>query len=90
MSEEEKTRSEKCVNCGSAEIDRLAKNRFKCRHCGSIFETVIPKVFIQPGANVVFGKNVSVKGAMEIESGASVEFKNTVEFNEDGFETREN
>ncbi len=83
----EKNRAEKCVNCGGSEIERLAKNKYKCRHCSSVFETVVPRVFIAPGADVTFGNNVSINQGLEIESGAKVKFTGKVKIDEEGIHT---
>lgn len=80
---------EECAQCGSLEIKRVAKNKFKCQHCGCVYQVVVPKVFVQKGANVIFGKNIEIKGGLEIEAGARVEFQGKVEILEDGIHIRE-
>ncbi|KQC13067.1 MAG: hypothetical protein APR63_01305 [Desulfuromonas sp. SDB] len=77
---------QQCVQCGSMDIKKIKHNRFKCQHCGCIYQFVVPKIFIEKGAEVHFGKNVSMKGGLEIQSGAKVYFHDQVEIFEEGDE----
>lgn len=78
---------EKCVQCGAADLEDLDEEKLKCRYCGCVYRIVVPRVFINRGADVTFGKGVSIRGGVEIESGAKVNFKGHVEILEDGIET---
>lgn len=70
-----------CSQCGSTDFKKEGEEFLRCAHCNSLYkmqqpEAEKPKVVIQGGANVVFGKNsnVTIKGGMLIEKGANVEF----------------
>ena len=77
-------KKERCVQCGSIDIKKTKKNRYKCNHCGCVYQFIVPKIFIKKGANVHFGSNVSMKGGIEVEEGANVTFHGEVEIIEDG------
>ncbi len=51
-----------CTQCGSTDFEDVELKRVRCTSCGSLFEVLTkePKVVINKGANVVFGKNANV------------------------------
>ncbi len=71
-----------CTQCGSTDFEELSGRRVRCVHCGSLFQlmTSEPRVVINKGANVVFGKksNVEIRGDLEIQTGAHVDIQGTV------------
>jgi DNA-directed RNA polymerase subunit RPC12/RpoP len=71
-----------CTQCGSTDFQEAGVKRVRCAHCGSLFRVVTtePALIISKGANVVFGRNanVEVRGDVEIESGANVDFNGKV------------
>jgi DNA-directed RNA polymerase subunit RPC12/RpoP len=77
-----------CTQCGSTDFEDLGGGRVRCSHCGSLFEVLTkePKVVINKGANVVFGKNadVEIRGDMRVESGANVDVEGHVTVLSDG------
>lgn len=54
----------------------------RCTFCGSLFEvlTTDPKLVINKGARVIFGKNanVVVRGNVQIEDGADVDIQGNI------------
>ncbi len=77
-----------CSQCGSTDFEDVELKRVRCTSCGSLFEllTKEPKVIINKGANVVFGKNanVEVRGDIEVASGANVDVLGKVTVLSDG------
>ena len=77
-----------CTQCGSTDFEGIAIRRVRCTSCGSLYEVLTkePKVVINKGANVVFGKNanVEVRGDIEVASGAKVDVQGKVTVLSDG------
>jgi DNA-directed RNA polymerase subunit RPC12/RpoP len=71
-----------CTQCGSTEFEDVQPNRVRCAHCNSLFQLITnePKVVINKGARVIFGKNanVEVRGDLDVQSGANVEIQGKV------------
>ena len=71
-----------CTQCGSTDFDDAGIRRVRCTHCGSLFEVITgePKLTINKGANVIFGRNanVEIRGDVEIQSGAKVDIEGKV------------
>jgi hypothetical protein len=67
---------EGCPQCGARGL-KWDDNMLRCVYCDSVFEVVPetkPKVIVCKGANVVFGKGVTIGGDLKIEPGANVKF----------------
>jgi rubredoxin len=71
-----------CTQCGATNFEDLDNSRVRCTFCGSLFEVLTgdPKLTINKGAKVVFGKNanVEIRGDVKIESGADVDIQGKV------------
>jgi|GEM_PF-2117297 len=71
-----------CSQCGAPDLERSGEGKLRCPFCGSIYSYSVagPTVIINKGANVVFGKgaNVVIKGGLEIEGGANVQFNGLI------------
>ncbi len=73
----------KCSQCGALDFIEIGKDKLRCSYCESLFfkdEEKASGVVIKKGAKVVFGKNsnVIIKGKLEIEGGAEVEFNGKI------------
>jgi DNA-directed RNA polymerase subunit RPC12/RpoP len=77
-----------CTQCGGTDFEDKRSGRVRCAHCGSLFQVLTrePKLVIQRGAKVVFGKNadVEVRGDIQVESGAHVDVQGKVTVLRDG------
>ncbi len=77
-----------CSQCGSTDFVDAISGRVRCSFCGSLFEVVRsdPKLIINKGAKVIFGKNanVEIRGGVQIEAGADVEIQGNVTVSKDG------
>lgn len=73
-----------CTQCGATDFRADSGRIVRCAYCHSLFERIetAPRVTIRKGAHVVFGRNaqVEVRGGMEIEPGADVDFQGRVVF----------
>ncbi|MBA4385118.1 MAG: hypothetical protein C0410_10320 [Anaerolinea sp.] len=71
-----------CTQCGSTDFEDINLKQVRCVYCGSLFRLTRnePTLYINNGANVVFGKNanVEVRGDIEIERGANVDIQGKV------------
>ena len=71
-----------CSQCGSTDFEEVKARQVRCAHCGSLFQVITntPTVVINPGANVIFGKqaNVEIRGDLEVQKGAKVEIQGKV------------
>ncbi len=71
-----------CSQCGSTDFDDAGPKRARCAHCDSLYEVLTnePKLVINKGAKVVFGKNanVEIRGDVEIHDGADVDIQGKV------------
>jgi uncharacterized Zn finger protein len=71
-----------CTQCGSTDFEDADTRRVRCAHCGSLFEVLTnePKLTINKGAHVVFGKNanVEIRGDIEIQDGANVDVQGKI------------
>jgi hypothetical protein len=77
-----------CTQCGSTDFVDAESGRVRCTSCGSLFEVLTnePKVVINKGANVIFGKNanVEVHGDIQVQPGANVDVEGKVTVLSDG------
>ncbi|MEN8118703.1 MAG: hypothetical protein ABFS35_00035 [Bacteroidota bacterium] len=83
-----KLSSFKCSQCGSSDFEQESKDKLRCKYCSSLYAIEKPpkvikksaKVIISKGAKVKFGKNanVTIKGGLEIQDGADVEFNGKI------------
>ena len=68
-----------CTQCGSTVFEDINLKRVRCVYCGSLFRLIKnePTLYINDGANVVFGRtaNVEVRGDIEIENGSKVDIQ---------------
>ena len=71
-----------CSQCGSTDFEDSGFQQVRCAHCGSLYEMITdePKLVINKGAKVVFGKsaNVEIRGDVEIQEGADVDIQGKV------------
>ena len=71
-----------CTQCGSTNFEDASNTRVRCSFCGSLFEVLSrePKLQINKGAKVTFGKNanVEIRGDVRIEAGADVDIQGKV------------
>ncbi len=66
-----------CTQCGGADFKNENDDTVRCVYCNSLFKIIEPKisqprVTVEGGANVTFGKNVKIKGGLLIKKGATV------------------
>lgn len=76
-----------CSQCGARDFFKTGKDNIRCSYCNSLYyfeedkkESKSSGVYIKKGAKVTFGKNANVviKGKLEIEDGAEVEFNGKI------------
>jgi len=74
--------SYECTQCGSTDFEAAGMRKVRCAYCGSLFALLTgePKVSIQHGANVIFGRSadVEIHGDIEIEDGANVDVQGKI------------
>jgi DNA-directed RNA polymerase subunit RPC12/RpoP len=77
-----------CTQCGATDFLDVEAGRVRCASCGSLFEVLTrePRVVINKGAHVVFGKNanVEIRGDMQVQDGAEVNVEGKVTVLSDG------
>ncbi|KAF0108868.1 MAG: hypothetical protein FD146_754 [Anaerolineaceae bacterium] len=77
-----------CTQCGSTDFADAGGSRVRCSFCGSLFAVLTgdPKLTINKGAKVVFGKNanVEIRGSVQIQDGADVDIQGKVTVLKDG------
>jgi DNA-directed RNA polymerase subunit RPC12/RpoP len=76
-----------CTQCGAKDFVEEGPDKLRCKYCESLFfmqdetkKSSSGGVTIKKGAKVTFGKNanVTIRGKLEIEDGAEVEFNGTI------------